>query len=74
MTSLEYLKGYKAALRHLIDFAEHVDKYRNKTGKVVAKNTAAYLKLCYEHADRLADGYSIDLWITPDGKLFFKDV
>lgn len=67
-----FLEGYRAAIRMLIESAETMDKTRNKSAKVVAKNTVQWLKLCHEHANELADGERPELWITPDGKLFFK--
>ena len=32
----------------------------------------AKLKLCHEHAFELAEGEILELWQTPEGKLFFK--
>lgn len=63
-----YIEGYRAAIRMLIETAENMDK----KSKVVGKNTVQWLKLCHEHANLLADGERPELWITLDGKLFFK--
>lgn len=79
MTS-EFLRGYKAALRYLIDMADERpsghgkmrDVGRGRKFGIVGKKTAEWLKLCYEYADRLADGDTFILWMTPEGKLFFK--
>lgn len=71
MTTHEYLLGYRAALRHLI---EAVDAPGNqlKKMKITVKNTAEWLKLYHEHALELAEGDVFELWQTSDGKLFFK--
>ena len=72
MATFEYLLGYRAALRHLI---EAVDAHGNqlKKMKITAKKTAEWLKLCHEHAFELAEGDVLELWYTPEGKLFFKE-
>ena len=72
MATYEYLLGYRAALRHLI---EAVDAPGNqlKKMKITAKKTAEWLKLCHEHAFELAEGDVLKLWYTPEGKLFFKE-
>ena len=54
----------------LIESAEGINKDRK--AKVVAKNTLQWLKLCHENAVELAEGKRPELWITPEGKLFFK--
>lgn len=71
MTTHEYLLGYRAALRHLI---EAVDAPGNqlKKMKITAKKTAEWLKLYHEHAFELAEGDVLELWQTQEGKLFFK--
>lgn len=71
MTTHEYLLGYRAAIRHLI---EAVDAPGNqlKKMKITAKKTAEWLKLYHEHALELAEGDVLELWQTPEGKLFFK--
>jgi hypothetical protein len=38
----------------------------------VSKNTVQLVKLLHENAVELAEGERPELWITPDGKLFFK--
>lgn len=65
-----FIEGYRAAIRMLIESAESMNK--DKKAKVIAKNTVQWLKLCHEHANELADGERPELWITPEGKLFFK--
>lgn len=65
-----FMEGYRAAIRMLIEQAEGMAK--DKKAKVVAKNTIQWLKLCHENANELADGNRPSLWITPEGKLFFK--
>lgn len=54
----------------LIESAEGINKDRK--AKVVAKNTLQWLKLCHENAVELAEGERPELWITQEGKLFFK--
>lgn len=69
MTSLEYLKGFRAAIRTLIELAEQ----SNQVGKnkIATKNTIQWLKLCHENADKLSEGRILSLWLKPDGKTFF---
>lgn len=40
-----------------------------KKMKITAKKTAEYRKLCYVE---LAEGERLELWQTPEGKLFFR--
>lgn len=68
--NIAFMEGYRAAIRMLIEQAEGMAK--DKKAKVVAKNTIQWLKLCHENANELADGNRPSLWITPEGKLFFK--
>lgn len=71
MTSLEYLKGFRAAIRTLIELAEQTT---DKNAKVVNKNTIQWLRLCHDNADKLSEGRILSLWMKPDGKtLFFKE-
>lgn len=70
MASCEYLLGYRAALRHLIEAA---DAPGNQLKKITAKKATEWLKLCHEHAFELAEGEILELWQTPEGKLFFKN-
>lgn len=72
MASCEYLLGYRAALRHLIE-ASDAPGNRLKKMKITAKKTAEWLMLCHEHAFELAEGEILELWQTPEGKLFFKE-
>ena len=65
-----YIRGFRAGIRMLIESAEGINKDRK--AKVVAKNTLQWLKLCHENAVELAEGKRPELWITPEGKLFFK--
>ena len=71
MASSEYHLGYRAALRHLIEASDAPGNQLKKM-KIIAKKTAEWLKLCHEHAFELAEGEILDLWQTPEGKLFFK--
>ena len=71
MATFEYIRGYRAALRYLIDAADAPSKKLNKI-KITAKKTAEWLKLCHEYAFELAEGELLELWQTPEGKLFFK--
>lgn len=71
MTTHEYLLGYRAAIRHLIEAVDAPDSQLKKL-KITAKNTAEWLKLYHEHAFQLAEGDVFELWQKPDGKLFFK--
>jgi hypothetical protein len=41
-----------------------------KKAKVLGKRTLEWLKVVEEFAFDIADGNDIELWITPDGKLF----
>lgn len=72
MASCEYLHGYRAALRHLIEATEDPAGCQLKKMKITAKKTTEWLKLCHEYAFELAEGEPLDLWQTPEGKLFFK--
>ena len=65
-----YIRGFRAGIRMLIESAEGINKDRK--AKVVAKNTLQWLKLCHENAVELAEGERPELWITTEGKLFFK--
>lgn len=71
MTSHEYLLGYRAALRYLIEAVDAPGTALRKN-RIVTKKTAEWLKLCHEHAFELAEGELLNLWQTPEGKLFFK--
>ncbi len=71
MATCEYLRGYRAALRHLIEDVDAPGNQMNKI-KITAKKTAEWLKLCHEHAFELAEGEILELWQTPEGKLLFK--
>lgn len=71
MASREYLLGYRAALRHLIEESDAPGNQMKKM-KITAKKTAEWLKLCHEYAFELAEGEILELWQTPEGKLFFK--
>lgn len=67
-----YIRGFRAGIRAVLDFVENIDKSRNKSAKVVNKNTAQLVKLLHENAVELAEGERPELWITQEGKLFFK--
>ena len=67
-----YIRGFRAGIRAILDFVENIDKSRNKYAKVVNKNTAQLVKLLHENAVELAEGERPELWITQEGKLFFK--
>ena len=71
MATCEYLLGYRAALRHLIETADAPENQLKKM-KITAKKTSEWLNLCHEHAFELAEGEILELWQTPEGKLFFK--
>ena len=71
MTTHEYLLGYRAAIRHLIE-AVDAPGTELKKKMIVTKKTIEWLKLCHEHAFELAEGEVLELWQTPEGKLFFK--
>jgi hypothetical protein len=74
MVSLEYSKGFRAALRYLVVKAGNIqqDKGQNKIAKVLAKNTLAWLKACHDNSDKIAEGGDIEFWINPQGELFTK--
>ena len=72
MSTREYLLGYRAALRHLIEAVDAPGNQMKKM-KITAKKTSEWLKLCHEHAFELAEGELLNLWQTPEGKLFFKE-
>lgn len=67
-----YIRGFRAGIRAVLDFVDNIDKSKNKSAKVVGKNTVQLVKLLHENAVELAEGERPELWITPDGKLFFK--
>ena len=71
MATCEYLRGYRAALRYLIEAVDAPGDHMKKM-KITAKKTSEWLKLCHEHAFELAEGEILELWQTPEGKLFFK--
>ena len=71
MATCEYLRGYRAALRHLIETVDAPDNQLKKM-KITANKTSEWLKLCHEHTFELAEGKVLELWQTPEGKLFFK--
>lgn len=68
-----YIRGFRADIRAVLDFVENIDKSRNKSAKVVNKNTAQLVKLLHENAVELAEGERPELWISTEGKLFFKN-
>ena len=68
-----YIRGFRAGIRAVLDFVDNIDKSKNKSAKLVSKNTVQLVKLLHENAVELADGERPELWITPDGKLFFKN-
>lgn len=67
-----YIRGFRAGIRAVLDFVDNIDKSKNKSAKVVSKNTVQLVKLLHENAVELAEGERPELWITPDGKLFFQ--
>lgn len=67
-----YIRGFRAGIRAVLDIVENIDKYKNKSAKVVSKNTVQLVKLLHENAVELAEGERPELWISPEGKLFFK--
>jgi hypothetical protein len=71
LATCEYLLGYRAALRHLLEASDAPGNQLKKM-KITATKTAEWLKLCHEHAFELAEGEILELWQTPEGKLFFK--
>ena len=68
-----YIRGFRAGIRSVLDFVDNIDKSKNKSAKVVGKNTVQLVKLLHENAVELAEGERPELWITPEGKLFFKN-
>ena len=68
-----YIRGFRAGIRAVLDFVDNIDKSKNKSAKVVSKNTVQLVKLLHENAVELAEGERQELWITPEGKLFFKN-
>ena len=68
-----YIRGFRAGIRAVLDFVDNIDKSKNKSAKVVSKNTAQLVKLLHENAVELAEGERPELWITPEGKLFLKN-
>ena len=68
-----YIRGFRAGIRAVLDFVDNIDKSKNKSAKVVSKNTVQLVKLLHENAVELADGERPELWITAEGKLFFKN-
>ena len=71
MATCEYLLAYRAALRHLIQ-APDAPGHQLKKMKITAKKTTEWRKLCHEHAFAPPEGDVLELWQTPEGKLFFK--
>lgn len=67
-----YIRGFRAGIRAVLDFVDNIDKHKNKSAKVVNKNTAQLVKLLHENAVELAEGERPELWITQEGELFFK--
>ena len=67
-----YIRGFRAGIRAVLDFVDNIDKSKNKSAKVVGKNTVQLVKLLNENAVELVDGERPELWISQDGKLFFK--
>lgn len=67
----EYLRGFRAAIRYLITIA-NVPNDGLRKAKVVTKKTAEWLRIVYEFAPDIAEGYDIELWQTPEKKLFAK--
>ena len=65
----DYVRGFRAALRYLITTADAPGDGLKKA-KVLGKRTLEWLKLVEENSFDIADGHDIELWITPDGKLF----
>ena len=71
--SSDYIRGFRAAIRYLITTADAPGDGLKKA-KVITKNTAEWLKIVNEFACDIADGYDIELWQTPDNKLFGKRI
>lgn len=69
-----YIRWFRAVIRAVLDFVDNIDKSKNKSAKVVSKNTVQLVKLLHENDVELAEGERPELWITPEGKLFFKNV
>jgi len=67
-----YIRGVRAGIRAVLDFVDNIDKSKNKSAKVVSKNTVQLVKLLLENAVELAEGERPELWISKEGKLFFK--
>lgn len=67
-----YIRGFRAGIRAVLDFIDNIDKSKNKSAKVVSKNTVQLVKLLHENAVELAEGERPELWITQEGELFFK--
>ena len=67
-----YIRGFRAGIRAVLDFVDNIDKSKNKSAKVVNKNTVQLVKLLHENAVELAEGERPELWISQEGKLFFK--
>ena len=67
-----YIRGFRAGILAVLDFVDNIDKSKNKSAKVVGKNTVQLVKLLHENAVELAEGERPELWISQDGKLFFK--
>lgn len=65
----DYVRGFRAALRYLIATADAPGDGLKKA-KVLGKRTLEWLKVVEEFTFDIADGHDIELWITPDGKLF----
>lgn len=68
-----YIRGFRAGIRAVLDFVENIEKSKNKSAKVVSKNTVQLVKLLHENAVELAEGERPELWISTEGKLFFKN-
>ena len=51
-----YIRGFRAGIRAVLDFVDNIDKSKNKSAKVVSKNTVQLVKLLHENAVELADG------------------
>ena len=51
-----YIRGFRAGIRAVLDFVDNIDKSKNKSAKVVSKNTVQLVKLLHENAVELAEG------------------
>jgi len=71
--SSDYIRGFRAAIRYLITTADALGPGLKKA-KLITKKTAEWLKIVNEFACDIADGYDIELWQTPDKKLFGKRI